>query len=93
VYQAGRELRFAPRAPYHGHYPTQPLTVRELTVLGLLDSDLTREQLAAQLYVSVATVKTHLHAIARKLGVSDRRAIVERARSLGLLAPEGDGRG
>lgn len=85
VYAAANELRFAPRNPDGAGFPLQPLTARELTLLGLLDSDLTRQQLAAQLYVSLATIKTHLHSIARKLGVSDRRAIVTRARQLSLL--------
>ena len=44
------------------------------------------EQIAATLYVSVNTVKTHIRSILRKLSASRRNEAVRRARSLGLLA-------
>ena len=78
-------LRFAPRQLDPGDRPTPPLTERELTVLRLLPGTITRRQLANELHISLATIKTHMHAIARKLGVSTRAQIVERARELGLL--------
>lgn len=88
VRRAGADIRFAPRQASRGGLPVQPLTERELTVVRALDSDLTRQQIADELYVSLATVKTHLHSVARKLGVSARADIVARARTLGLLPDE-----
>jgi DNA-binding CsgD family transcriptional regulator len=63
------------------------LTERELDVLRLLPEDLTLEQIAARLFVSYSTVKTHLDHIRNKFGVSHRRDVVVRAAQLGLLAP------
>jgi ATP/maltotriose-dependent transcriptional regulator MalT len=63
------------------------LTERELDVLRLLPEDLTLEQIAARLFVSYSTVKTHLDHIRDKFGVSQRRDVVARAAQLGLLAP------
>jgi LuxR family transcriptional regulator, maltose regulon positive regulatory protein len=62
-----------------------PLTDRELHVLRYLPSLLSASEIAAELYVSLNTVKTHLRSIYRKLGVSRRRGAVERANELGLL--------
>ena len=70
------------------------LSARELAVLRLLPFGLSRRKLAAQLYVSENTVKTHLTSIRRKLGVVGREDVVARARELGLLDdPVGDTRG
>ncbi|HET6856382.1 MAG TPA: helix-turn-helix transcriptional regulator, partial [Streptomyces sp.] len=63
------------------------LTEREMDVLRLLPEDLTLEQIAARLFVSYSTVKTHLDHIRDKFGVSQRRDVVARAAQLGLLAP------
>ncbi|MBA3414872.1 MAG: helix-turn-helix transcriptional regulator, partial [Chloroflexia bacterium] len=63
------------------------LTERELDVLRLLPEDLTLEQIAARLFVSYSTVKTHLDHIRTKLGVNQRREVVARAAQLGLLDP------
>lgn len=63
------------------------LTEREHAVLRLLPHQLTRRELAEQLYVSENTVKTHLSSIRHKLGVTGRTSIVARARELGLLEP------
>jgi LuxR family transcriptional regulator, maltose regulon positive regulatory protein len=43
-------------------------------------------EIAAELSVSVNTVKTHLKAIYRKLDVAHRREAVVRARELGLMS-------
>ncbi|MGW4747542.1 helix-turn-helix transcriptional regulator [Streptomyces sp. NPDC004290] len=43
------------------------------------------EDIAADLYVSVNTVKTHLKSVYRKLSVHRRNEAVRRARELGLL--------
>ena len=61
------------------------LTDRELAVLRYLPTKLTQRDIAAALYVSMNTVKTHTNAIFRKLGVSDRRSAVQAARDRHLL--------
>jgi LuxR family maltose regulon positive regulatory protein len=61
------------------------LTERELIVLKYLPTMLKAGEIAADLFVSVNTVKAHLRSMYRKLGVSNRREAVERARALGLL--------
>jgi LuxR family transcriptional regulator, maltose regulon positive regulatory protein len=62
-----------------------PLTARERTVLRYLSSTLTNAEIAAELYLSVNTVKTYQRTLYRKLGVAGRREAVRRARSLHLL--------
>jgi len=63
----------------------QPLTVREQEVLTYLAALLPTEEIAATMFVSVNTVKTHVRAILRKLSVQRRNDAVRRARELGLL--------
>ncbi len=63
----------------------EDLTEREQAVLHYLPSQLTQREIAAELYVSLNTVRTHCKAIYRKLGVGDRKAAVQAARDLGLL--------
>lgn len=62
-----------------------PPTERERTVLRYLSSSLSNAEIAAELYVSVSTVKSHQRALYRKLGATGRRDAVRRARLLGLL--------
>jgi LuxR family maltose regulon positive regulatory protein len=61
------------------------ITDRERDVLRLLPSQLTQREISRELYMSFNTVKSHTQSLYRKLGVSSRRAAVERARSLDLL--------
>jgi LuxR family transcriptional regulator, maltose regulon positive regulatory protein len=61
------------------------LTEREHTVLRYLPSLMTYEEIAADLYVSLNTIKTHAYGIFRKLGVTGRRQAVRTARELHLL--------
>jgi LuxR family maltose regulon positive regulatory protein len=56
-------------------------------VLRFLPTMMSHAEIAADLFVSVNTVKSHLKSIYRKLDVPDRRAAVRRARELELLAP------
>jgi DNA-binding NarL/FixJ family response regulator len=51
---------------------TPYLTPRELEVLAFLTAGKTNREIAADLHISVATVKAHLSAIYPKLGVSNR---------------------
>lgn len=62
-----------------------PLTGKELEVLAQLAAGGTNQQIAAALFVTPATVKTHLSNIYAKLGVSNRQQALSRAVALGLL--------
>ncbi|OBG63062.1 LuxR C-terminal-related transcriptional regulator [Mycobacterium sp. E735] len=68
-----------------GHPVDEELTPKELEVLRLLATRLSRREIGARLYVSLNTVKTHQRALYRKLRVEHRSAAVSRARELGLL--------
>jgi DNA-binding CsgD family transcriptional regulator len=63
----------------------EPLTRAELAVLRFLPSHMTNTEIAESLVVSVNTVKTHLRAVYRKLGVTTRREAIRAADALGLL--------
>ena len=63
----------------------EPLTGREIEVLRLLRSEFSQPEIAAHLYISYNTAKTHTKTIYRKLGVQSRSAAVARARALGYL--------
>jgi LuxR family transcriptional regulator, maltose regulon positive regulatory protein len=63
----------------------EPLSERELDVLRLLATDLDGPEIAAQLFVSVNTLRTHTRNIFAKLAVNSRRAAVTRATEIGLL--------
>ncbi len=60
-----------------------PLSQREIDVLRLLDSELTGPQIAAELYVSLNTLRTHTKRIFTKLDVRTRAAAVRRAHEHG----------
>jgi DNA-binding NarL/FixJ family response regulator len=64
------------------------LSDRELEVLTLIAQGETNRGAAARLFISEATVKTHLLHIYEKLGVGDRAAAVAEAYERGLLAPK-----
>jgi LuxR family maltose regulon positive regulatory protein len=67
--------------------PLEPLSKSELRVLRYLPTHLSAPEIAAELSVSVSTVKTHMRSVYAKLGTHRRAAAVEHARELGLLAP------
>ena len=64
------------------------LSDRELEVLGLIAQGETNRGTAARLFISEATVKTHLLHIYAKLDVNDRAAAVATAYERGLLGPD-----
>ncbi len=63
-----------------------PLTARELQILGLLAKRKTNKEIAADFVISPGTVKTHTIKIYQKLEVNGRREAVEKGEALGLIA-------
>jgi LuxR family maltose regulon positive regulatory protein len=65
--------------------PGQELSTKELDVLRLMATPLSRREIGTRLFVSVNTVKSHQRALYRKLGVASRTDAVDRARRRGIL--------
>jgi LuxR family transcriptional regulator, maltose regulon positive regulatory protein len=65
--------------------PRESLTESETRVLRYLPTHMGAPEIAAELYLSPNTVKTHLQHLYRKLGAHSRREAVQRARAIGLL--------
>ena len=65
----------------------EDLSESELRVLGYLPSQMSAPEIAAELFLSTSTVKTHMRHIYAKLGAHRRTEAVEHARALGLLGP------
>ena len=81
--QLGEWTEQAARGLGHGgHLQTRPseLTDAERRVLPLLDSRLTLREIGRELYLSHNTVRSHVHSIYRKLGVTSRQEAVAAAR-------------
>jgi LuxR family maltose regulon positive regulatory protein len=72
-------------APRRGPRLVEPLSERELVVLRYLPSRLSNAEIAAQLYVSLNTLKTHLRHVYRKLGVRGRGEAIVAAEQLHLV--------
>jgi DNA-binding NarL/FixJ family response regulator len=73
----------AVRSP--GALGNEPLSAREREVLALVARGTSNREIARELFISEATVKTYLLRCFRKLGVSDRTAAVMTAMERGLL--------
>ena len=69
--------------------PAEELSSGELRVLRYLPTNLSRPEIAGELFVSPNTVNAHIRSIYAKLGVRDRSSAVRRARELRLLATAG----
>jgi DNA-binding CsgD family transcriptional regulator len=70
-------------------WPGEPLTESETHVLRYLPTHMGALEIAAELFVSGNTVKTHLRHLYRKLGAHSRHEAVQRARVIGLLTVPG----
>ncbi len=62
------------------------LTPREIEVLKLMASGLTNQQIAAALFISKNTIKSHRSHIYQKLDVANRNQAIDRANKIGILA-------
>ncbi|MDX3637919.1 LuxR C-terminal-related transcriptional regulator [Streptomyces sp. MB09-02B] len=81
----GSSLRTGPSGPGERPPVVEELSGRERDVLRRLDRMMSTEEIAADLCLSVNTVKTHLKSVFRKLAVNRRNDAVRRARELRLL--------
>jgi LuxR family transcriptional regulator, maltose regulon positive regulatory protein len=79
----------APAGPEH---LSDPLTEGEARVLRYLPTNLSKREIADELYLSPHTIKTHMKHIYMKLEAHNRREAVQRARDHGLLAHPSRGR-
>ena len=80
-----QEFARQPDPPAPPAAPLQTLTQREREVLSLVGAGLSNAELAARLYISEATVKTHVKRILMKLGLRDRIQAVVLAYETGLV--------
>jgi len=75
----------APFAPNAAQQQTLGITARELEILTLVARGLSNREIAASLFVSENTVKTHCARAFDKLGAARRTQAVQRGKELGLL--------
>ncbi len=74
-----------PFAPNTAQQQTLGITAREMEILALVARGLSNREIAAQLFVSENTVKTHCSRAFDKLGAARRTQAVQRGKELGLL--------
>ncbi len=67
------------------HYPTSPLTKRELEVLTLVRKGLSNKQIAEQLFLAERTIKFHITAILAKLLATNRTEAINNAIQRGIM--------
>jgi DNA-binding NarL/FixJ family response regulator len=77
-------LRTRPAAAVRG---VAELTSREREVVSLVAAGLSNEEIAARIYVSHSTVKTHVARAMAKIGARDRAQLVVAAFEAGLVRP------
>jgi two-component system, NarL family, sensor kinase len=69
----------------HFHYPTSPLTNRELEVLMLIRKGLSNKQIAEQLFLAESTIKFHITSLLAKLLAGNRTEAINNAIQRGIL--------
>ena len=79
-------------APVPAQLLIEPLSAREIEVLKLIEAGLSNQEIAAKLYLSVATVKRHISNIYAKLDVKTRTQAVSFGKELGFF-DEGTSKG
>lgn len=72
----------------HAKAALRPLTTREVEILTLVGQGLTNGEIAAELFVAEATVKTHIGRVLHKLSLRDRVQMVLLAYDTGLVRPQ-----
>lgn len=83
-------VRSGARSRIHSEARTERLTQREHDVLRLMASGATNNEIAKELFVGEATVKSHIGAIFAKLGARDRAAAIVFAYDHGIVVPDPD---
>ena len=78
-------MRNLPHARGSPDLGASALTAAELRLLPMLSTHLSFPEIAAEMFLSRNTVKSHANSIYRKLGTSSRSQAVSRSRDLGLL--------
>jgi DNA-binding NarL/FixJ family response regulator len=74
-------------ARYTAEHRLAPLTAREREVVTLVGHGLTNDEIAGRLFLSTATVRTHIGRAMTKLGARDRAQLVVAAYETGLVTP------
>lgn len=93
IHLASRGMQLIPREPSGTQaIASELLTLRESEVLGHLQLRRSNAQIAADLHISVETVRTHARNIYRKLGVASRRDLLGSREHLPALADAANGR-
>jgi DNA-binding NarL/FixJ family response regulator len=77
--------RMGTRTPSRTAELDNPLSERELEILGLLAKGLTNKEIATRLYLAEGTVKNYVSNLLQKMNVRDRTQAVIRGQELGLL--------
>ncbi|WP_328474720.1 response regulator transcription factor [Actinoplanes sp. NBC_00393] len=80
---------YAPSGPEHPPSDLAVLTAREIEILRLVATGRSNAHIAEALFVSEATVKTHLNRLMTKLNLSSRAQAVVAAYESGLVVPGG----
>jgi LuxR family maltose regulon positive regulatory protein len=82
----GNPFMVPEKRPGYRKTMVEPLSERELEVLGLIAEGLTNQQIGGRLHVTLSTVKGHASNIYGKLGVKNRMQAIALAQNLGLVA-------
>jgi DNA-binding NarL/FixJ family response regulator len=77
--------RLSEQAPRRAQPLPEPLTERELEVLGVVATGASNKEIAERLFIAEGTVKNHLTNILNKLDARDRAQAVLKAKEMGIL--------